>query len=936
MLSLTLVLNLLNLIVSIIPNWNLSSSAIDLLSSSNNYEYSISDRYLWARRVNLRKKIERNGNMINHTNYLDIDGQSEIEVDFENIESYSRNLIICPKGKYHPFNYHTNNYTISSNFEDKGNWDLKCYSHDTGYFLVFYLNNDKILYYNYEGNEFKSILININKIFDFKLENGENTVNNAWIEYKMLALIYDDEYIKLKLLQLEFHEHDMNDDGIYFIEYDSFPEELNLAKGKKYNQAIFNNISDEFYFFTYNNISDFSSGYSSITNLDYHIENVLINNNKESPFEFVDVVEIKEMNFLLNNKYIYYSIYNIQRNITYHGIYDIKLNKIIFNTDEDIDVFIPYSNNAMLAITKETAYKICIIKDNYNNCIEECPFNNKILDVDGNKCGTSCDNNKYLLIPYNICINECNISIFVFDSNKNCGLCKDMNSSKPYKIIGSQECLSEIPINTEIYNSKLYLLKCKEDYYLNNGRCEKICKNKNCLLCNEESDELNLCTNCNKTEGYIKVNYNSFYNCVKIDDPILSNFYYEQEEDAYYPCYNLCKKCIKGGNEDSHNCLECIDGYILKPGNNTKNICVEYSEFYYISKGEYHPLEFYQCPEVAKFSIYEKNSCIDECSLDNEYKYTFNGKCLKDCPNYTINENYFCKVDSNKCYSSETNFNFRKNITLDQIRILVDIYLYEFNYTRNFVSLYKTNYNKLIFFENSSCVVELDIFTTDLREYYYKIIEDYNLNINSILSILICDIYPEQILIFNISTKDLIYMGNLYQNINKTQLNVDSTVSVELISNSNMIYENISDLHEIIKNFDGNNILEKQGKKYYQISYLSNQTENLSVINLGNCENIIKTENGIDLEEELIILKNEYYIPEFQIPIIDYQIYDKQGNQLSLDSCSNTSIEYEIPVTINESEIYKYDPNSFYYNDFCYPAESRNGIDMTIYDRKNE
>ena len=187
-----------------------------------------------------KKKIERNGNIINHTNYLDIDGQSEIEVDFENIESYSRNLIICPKGKYHPFNYHTKTYITPSNFEDKGNWDLKCYSHDTGYFLVFYLNNDNNLYYNYmsineifTGNEFKSKLIdtiNISKIFDFKLEDGKNPID-MWKNFKMLALIYDDEYIKLKLLQLEFHEHDMNDDGIYFIEYDSFPEELNLAKG---------------------------------------------------------------------------------------------------------------------------------------------------------------------------------------------------------------------------------------------------------------------------------------------------------------------------------------------------------------------------------------------------------------------------------------------------------------------------------------------------------------------------------------------------------------------------------------------------------------------------------------------------------------------------------------------------------------------------------
>ena len=202
---------------------------------------------------------------------------------------------------------------------------------------------------------------------------------------------------------------------------------------------------------TYNNISDFLSGYSLITTSDYNeIGNVTFHINEESPFEFFEELEIREMNFLLYNKYIYYIIYNNQTNITYHGIFDVTLNKIMFNTNEDIDVFIPYSNNSMLAITKQTAYRICPIQDSNGECIEDCLSGNLILDVDGNKCGTSCDSGKYLLIPKNICIKECNATIFIQNSIQHCGLCKDMNNSYPYKIMGSIECLSAIPEGAEI------------------------------------------------------------------------------------------------------------------------------------------------------------------------------------------------------------------------------------------------------------------------------------------------------------------------------------------------------------------------------------------------------------------------------------------------------------------------------------------------------
>ena len=88
---------------------------------------------------------------------------------------------------------------------------------------------------------------------------------------------------------------------------------------------------------------------------------------------------------------------------TYHGIFDIELNKIIFNTKEEITTFIPFSDKAMLAITKSTAYKICAYNNN-DDCTYEC--SSYLLDVDGNKCGSSCPDGKYLFSPSGVSLNN--------------------------------------------------------------------------------------------------------------------------------------------------------------------------------------------------------------------------------------------------------------------------------------------------------------------------------------------------------------------------------------------------------------------------------------------------------------------------------------------------------------------------------------------------
>ena len=73
------------------------------------------------------------------------------------------------------------------------------------------------------------------------------------------------------------------------------------------------------------------------------------------------------------------------------------------------------------------------------------------------------------------------------------------------------------------------------------------------------------------------------------------------------------------------------------------------------------------------------------------------------------------------------------------------------------------------------------------------------------------------------------------------------------------------------------------------------------------------------------------------IPVIGYEVYHPLNmSQLNLSYCSDINIKLNIPVSINEDEVEKYDPNSDYYNDDCYAYTTGNGTDIILNDRKNE
>ena len=140
---------------------------------------------------------------------------------------------------------------------------------------------------------------------------------------------------------------------------------------------------------------------------------------------------------------------------------------------------------------------------------------------------------------------------------------------------------------------------------------------------------------------------------------------------------------------------------------------------------------------------------------------------------------------------------------------------------------------------------------------------------------------------------------------------------------------------------DGKELIKRVNDTLFHItsSYSQNikKYENISSIKLGECENILKEKYNIYQDETLIIIKIERDIEEMLIPLIEYEIFDpKTKKKLDLNYCKNTNITIHIPVNINESILFKYDPNDTYYNDICYIYKNENGMYISLYDRKEE
>ena len=132
-------------------------------------------------------------------------------------------------------------------------------------------------------------------------------------------------------------------------------------------------------------------------------------------------------------------------------------------------------------------------------------------------------------------------------------------------------------------------------------------------------------------------------------------------------------------------------------------------------------------------------------------------------------------------------------------------------------------------------------------------------------------------------------------------------------------------------------VLIEEEDSIHQITFLKNQKDkNISFIDFGVCEKILKNFYNIN-DEELLIYKIENKVEGFNIPIIEYGLFTQNGTKrLNLSICDNSTLEYYIPVAIDEEKLYKYDPSNNYYTDICNKYPSEENVDMTLYEKKNQ
>ena len=139
-----------------------------------------------------------------------------------------------------------------------------------------------------------------------------------------------------------------------------------------------------------------------------------------------------------------------------------------------------------------------------------------------------------------------------------------------------------------------------------------------------------------------------------------------------------------------------------------------------------------------------------------------------------------------------------------------------------------------------------------------------------------------------------------------------SECSSFLSYNNNEIYTKIK--AEIIETYpeDGESVVILGQENYaFQLTTVENEIDslngnyenkyNLSMIDLGECEKLIKKEKNIDEDENLIIFKFEKLTNKASEKNVQYEIYDPNTlEQLDLSICESTSIDLYIPISLSE------------------------------------
>ena len=285
-------------------------------------------------------------------------------------------------------------------------------------------------------------------------------------------------------------------------------------------------------------------------------------------------------------------------------------------------------------------------------------------------------------------------------------------------------------------------------------------------------------------------------------------------------CHEKCKTCSQLYNDSFYNCELCLNEfpYFIINGKKCEENC---NNYIFINEEKKYCLE--NC-DIEQF-IYNKNEnekyCLSSCFFPNEYLYleeesnicykncsessngtlyNYQNKCVLECPNnYIINKNNICIFNENEILTNEIGISYLDNIKTSYLNVIESSYLEKIDnieVERDNIKFLDEKKNIIDFFDN------INIFNDNNFE----------------------------------GKKDLINDIYIINKIENEKFNFNLTDNDFIAKFNDIIFQ----------------ITSTYNQKY--LNY-----ENISNIDLGECEEILKKQYNIDKKKGINYFKNRIF-----------------------------------------------------------------------------
>ena len=534
------------------------------------------------------------------------------------------------------------------------------------------------------------------------------------------------------------------------------------------------------------------------------------------------------------------------------------------------------------------------------NCDDSCFIleNPKIIP-DKNKCIDKCKNDPDYQYEYNnICY-------------KTCPLCTQISSNEEKLCEVKEDCKDKC----ENYQFKnICFENIEEGYYLqdqvNNilGKC-----NRNCKTCNEESTTTS--TNCNSCfEGKSLINGN----CEQIRNEESEISTEPSESSSTEPSENNSSEQSESSSEQSENSITEQSESSSEQSESSIN---EQSESSNTEQSESSTTEQ---PESSNTEQSESSSTEQsESSSTEQSESSITEQSESSSTEQSESSNTEQSESSNTEPSESSSIEQSESSSIEPSESIT-------TESTGSSSTEPSETSSTEQPENSS--TEQSESSTEQSESSTEPSEGHNEETNS--KITTQDKETDSII--NCRAEDLFLFKSCGEEVTSTSNKDQLIANIEY----DIMNKKIDDLLENITKTKEDLIVQEKDT-IYQITTTENQNNNeynnISTVKIGDCEDRLKEVYGINKNLSLIIFKIDYYSPDLLIPIIGYEIFHPENkSKLDLNHCKDILIELNIPVSIDEDNLFKYDPNSEYYADECIPSKSENGTDIILNDRQNE